>query len=145
MTFGAFKKLVKANTMGELSLPDDDTIVKELLLAAIVTDVAGFVTPLCLLEQDRKKAEMLYSFPNTDEFFIRVPQSPDDDDSVIDLDDELCYAAVYFVAEKFVKDAAELNKKATMQAKADKVLQNYLWRFAEYLESKGICNVDLSR
>lgn len=144
MTFGAFKTLVRANTIGELSLPSDDVIVKELLLAAIVTDIAGFVTPTTLLEQDREKAEMLYSFPNTDKFFIRKPTAPTDDSSEIDLDDELCYAAVYFVSERFVKDAAELNKKEKMKKKADEVLQNYLWRFAEYLESKGICD-DLSR
>ena len=144
MTWGAFKRLVKSETIGELSLPAEEDTLKDILLSVISMDIASFVVPTVLLEQDKDKAEMLYSFPRTDNFFIRRPTMPEDDNDEIDLDDSLCYAAVYFFAEKFVKDAAELNKKARIIDKANKALQNYLWGFSEYLESKGICD-DLSR
>lgn len=144
MKWGAFKRLVKAETIGELSLPAEDDTLKDILLSVIAMDIASFVVPTVLLEQDRDKADMLYPFPRTDNFFIRRPMMPTDDDSEIDLDDSLCYAAVYFFASKFVKDAPELNKKATKVDAGNKALQNYLWGFAEYLESKGICD-DLSR
>lgn len=144
MTFGEFKTLVRGNIIGELALPSDDEVLKSLLDFIIKSDIASTVVPTSLLEQDTSKAEMLYSFPKSDKFYIRKPVQVVDDNSQIDLDEELCVAAVYFMAEKFIKDAPELNKKAEMRQKGFSVLSDYMWAFADYLESKGICD-DLSR
>ena len=43
MTFGVFKQLIKANTLGELTLSDDD-VIKELLNSAIISDIADKTT-----------------------------------------------------------------------------------------------------
>ena len=87
---------------------------------------------------------MLYSYPLTDRFFIRKPDAVTNDDSEIDLDEELCHAAVLFVAAKFVKNGPEMNKKALIRADAKEILNNYMWSFYYYIESKGICD-DFSR
>ena len=144
MTFGQFKNLLKGNTFGELSIPADDGVLKELLMSTIISEIATEVTPTVLLEQDREKAEMLYPFPLTDKFFIRKPVLVVDDSSEIDLDEVLCHAAVLFVATRFVRDEQMVNKKAELRSAAKKILQNYMWNFYYYIQSKGICD-DLSR
>lgn len=143
MKWGEFKNLVKLNTIGELQLPDDEAL-KLALEAVIINDIASFVTPTRLIEQDIEKAEMLFSFPKTKNFFIRKPFAPVDDESEIDLDNELCHTAVFYVSELFLKDSLELNKKAKIRKRGDESLQNYLWNFQSYIENMGICD-DLSR
>ena len=106
MKWGEFKSLVKLNTIGELQLPDDEAL-KLALEAVIINDIASFVTPTRLIEQDIEKAEMLFSFPKTKNFFIRKPFAPADDESEIDLDNELCHTAVFYVSELFLKDSLE--------------------------------------
>jgi len=139
MTFAEFKKLLEVETVGEIKLADDETL-KLLLHSAIVADIAEQALPIRLLETDPQKADAIFGVPLNDSYFVRYPVVPLSDDDEIDLDDDLCVAAVYLVATKFVRNTIELNKKAQLEARAKPIIAAHLWRSYRYLNRDDECD-----
>lgn len=134
MTLKEFMTLLRAETIGELSPPKEPEEIGLLINSVVISHIAEAL-PISLIESDPEKAESLFPVPIDDEYFIRKPKLAVNEDDVIDLDEELCLAAVYLVAAKYVRNSAELNNKKLKEDAAKKIISSYIWRSYEYLES----------
>lgn len=136
MTFGEAKKLISNSAKGEISLPTDDILIM-FFNKAIISEIASTAYPMNLVESDRAKAEMLFALPTNDVFFIRKPKQILNDSSIIDLDEDLCFALCDFVSSYLVKN---LDIKAVLLKQARAACNEYSFRAYEYIEQKTLEN-----
>lgn len=126
MTYRALKYVAKGLLSGDGSLPREDDILKALLGMAY-NHITNKCSVLNLLTLD-KSAEIHRL--GVGKHMIRKPDMPTDDDSELDIDDDLGYVAASLIAS-YVSE----NKVAVNQKRAQEGINDYNAKVTEILES----------
>lgn len=126
MKYGELKNLTTGLLMNDNVLPKDDNVTKSLLGYAfsMISDKAEALHLLTLNKsQDINRLA-------TGEYLLRNPELPENDDSELDIDHELCYAAARYIAAMISKE-----KTAIHQQYGDDIIIKYNGKVYQILES----------
>lgn len=106
MKYGELKALCSALLVGDNKLSSNDADVKALLTLAF-NDIASRAQSLRLMTKSQNK-EILRG--STGEYLTRYPDIPENDDSVLDMDKDLCFAAARFIASYVSKNKPDAHR-----------------------------------
>lgn len=98
MKFSEFKKILETVTAGDKRLPENSALL--LLSNEAVKTVAKLAEPLTLMSNDISDNILTHS-KACSEYFIRKPREISDDESTLDIDEDLNFAVAYQVAFLF--------------------------------------------
>ena len=113
MKYGELKALCSALLVGDNKLSSNDADIKALLTLAF-NDIASRAQSLRLLTKSQNK-EILRG--SVGDYLTRYPDLPENDDSELDMDKDLCFAAARFIASYVSK-----NKPTIHAAEAEKII-----------------------
>ena len=126
MTYRALKYVATGLLTGDNKLPKEEDVLKALLGMAL-NYISNKCTVLNLMTLD--KSGSIYRI-GTGKHMQRRPDMPKDDDSELDIDDDLGYVAASLIAS-YVSEA----KVALHQTRADTAIRDYNAKVTEILES----------
>ena len=106
MKYGELKALCSALLVGDNKLSSNDADIKALLTLAF-NDIANRTQSLRLLTKSQNK-EILRG--SVGDYLTRYPDLPENDDSELDMDKDLCYAAARFIASYVSKNKHDIHK-----------------------------------
>lgn len=106
MKYGELKALCSALLVGDNKLSSNDADVKALLTLAF-NDIANRAQSLRLLTKSQNK-EILRG--SVGDYLTRYPDLPENNDSELDMDKDLCYAAARFIASYVSKNKPDVHK-----------------------------------
>lgn len=126
MIYKELKVLTKGLLSSDFPLPEDNESVKALLGMAY-----SYIVDKCqvLNLQTEDKSAMIQRL-GRGKHMVRVPMLPETDESELDIDHELGYAAASLVAS-YVSE----KKVAIHQSRADDIIRSYNAKVDEFLES----------
>jgi len=131
MTYKQLKDITTGLLVGDNVLPKDDAVIKGLLGYAF-NIIATRAEALHLLTKN-PDLDILRLAPG--DYFTRTPNLPDDEDSELDIDDELVYVAAEIIASILSK-----NNKAQHERAIDRLIIDYNSKVYELLEMMGYTN-----
>ena len=126
MTYRALKYVATGLLTGDNKLPKEEDVLKALLGMAL-NYISNKCTVLNLLTLDKSAHTHRLS---AGKHMQRRPDMPEDDDSELDIDDDLGYVAASLIAS-YVSEA----KVALHQTRADTAIRDYNAKVTEILES----------
>jgi hypothetical protein len=126
MTYRVLKHVTRGLLTGDNALPSENDIILGLLAYAYQL-IANKAEALHLLTTN-KDSEMI-RFGNGD-YYLRVPRLPNDEDELLDIDDELGFAAARYIASFISKDKAAIHV-----ASAEEIIRLYNSKVYEVLET----------
>ena len=94
MTYGDLKYLTKALLIGDNTLTKDNNEVL-VLLSYAYNKIANQADALKLFTAVSEDNQIIRQGPG--KLFVRMPDLPEDDIDVLDIDDELCYVAARYI------------------------------------------------
>ena len=131
MKFSEFKIAVEGATTGDKKLPEDDKLIP--LVNEAMKMVARKSEPLTLITNDIRDDVLVHI--DDENYFIRKPNLIEDDDSELDIDEELHFAVVYQTAMLF----GHRDNKPYYKALMEDVTTDYEW--TRYNTLEGVENV----
>lgn len=139
MTYGAFKTFLKSIMRGDKNLPQKDNTVDDEVLKPLVIqslkDVARETTPLVLLTTNMSE-EFVKQLKNG--LYIRKPKTPTDDNTELEMDEDLVYAVAYFTAYKL---GSESKKKGYKNDGID-AIDKFEWNLDESLRDGKFSSIE---
>ena len=126
MKFSEFKIAVEGATTGDKKLPDNDKLIP--LTNEAMKMVARKSHPLTLITNDIRDDILVHV--DDENYFIRKPKLIEDDESVLDIDEELHFAVVYQTAMLF----GHRDNKAYYKALMSDVQNDFAWTRYQTLE-----------
>lgn len=127
MTYGEVKILTSALLSGDYVVPEENDKVLMLLKYAFLK-IATEADALKLFTVDRSDAILREGKGNT---FIRMPNTPEEDDDQLDIDDELGYPAARFIASFISKEDKKLH-----EFEANELIRAYNSKVDSFLAKK---------
>jgi len=131
MKLSEFKIAVEGATTGDKKLPNDDSLIP--LVNEAMKMVARKTEPLTLITNDIREDILVHI--DGKKYFIRKPNEIVDDESILDIDEELHFAVVYQTAMLF----GHRDNKAYYKNLMDDVMTVYEWTRYNTLEGIEKC------
>lgn len=135
MTYIELKIVTKALLSSDFPLPEDDLSIKALLGMAY-SYIADKCQVLNLQTEDRSANIQRLG---RGKFLVRVPELPETDTELLDIDHELGYAASSLIASYISEKKFNIH-----QGRADDIIRNYNAKVDELIEtwasSEGVLN-----
>lgn len=129
MKYGELKTLVSGLLIGDNRLPKEDDETKALLMLAF-NDIASRAESLHLITLNQNKEILRKSIGK---HLTRYPDMPEDDNSILDIDKDLC-----FVAARFISSYISKNKPVIHFQEGEKMIRTYNGKVNSILESLDI-------
>jgi hypothetical protein len=126
MTYGKLKTLTSALLIGDNIFPKDDNLARALLEYAFST-VANKAEALHLFVKNDN--EEILRFASGD-YKIREPEMPLNDNSELDIDNELCFALARYMAASISKEKVALHTQF-----AEEIVRTYNEKVYQVLQS----------
>jgi len=98
MKFSEFKTIIETVTAGDKLIPENEALL--LLSNEAIRTVAKLAEPLTLMSNDISDNILTHS-KTCSEYFIRKPKEIINDESILDIDEDLNFAVAYQVAFLF--------------------------------------------
>lgn len=125
MTFEEFKIIIEGVRTGDKPVPKDEVLI--VLLNQAIETIARKVEPLTLRSNDIND-EILTHLKEESEYFIRKPEPIKDDESLLDIDENLHFAVAYQTAILFCSKKSEYISLRNME------ITDYDWLIYNTLE-----------
>ena len=135
MTYGELKTLTEVLLIGDTSLPSDDKILA--LVGICQYRIAMEAEALSLITNTLNNDTLRKASPKG--FYVRMPEVPEVEADVIDLDPELTFALANYLAEKLSKQKAPIFK-----ADARQIINDYNSKVQDVLQDIEF-NVDTGK
>jgi hypothetical protein len=135
MTFEQFNKLLSLQMAGDSKACNDKDLVK-LLIDSAFKKVCVECNPIVLVESDLTKDVFKWIDDNT---FIRKWSLPVNDADIVDIDDDLAEAVLFYVCAEIVKNEPDMNRTKFYDSKAKQIITNYWWKLYQF--ENGGCDV----
>lgn len=136
MKFQEFKKILNVLRAGDKQIPNDDEVLIFVTHNALI-EVAQKTEPLVLvtLDNELKIIKVL-----EDGLYIKEPKEIVDDDSIIEIDDDLIKAVAHTVISSFSTNDNLLKHKTYV----NKYINDYNWeRFESFNDEKDLLSMSL--
>ena len=126
MKYKELKVLVSALLVGDNRITSNEAELKSLLMLAF-NDIASRAQSLRLMTK-RMNKEVLRG--SVGDYLTRYPELPENDESVLDMDKDLCFAAARFIASYVSK-----NKPAVHVEEGEKMIRLFNGKVNSMIES----------
>ena len=125
MTFKELKSIVKGLMLGDNVLPNDNDVIKGLLGYAY-NMIGNKAEALHLMTLDRSGDILRLA---SGDYVMRIPELPENDESILDIDHELGYVAARYIASLISKDKGMFH-----QQMGDQLILDYNHKVYQVLE-----------
>jgi|GEM_PF-5859790 len=132
MNFKEFKELIQILRSGNKAIPQSDSVLSSLVEEAI-KDVAKKTNPLILVTSLHQEIKVIKNIEK--DLYIKEPRKIIDDNSLIEIDDELLQAVAHTVISQFSTNDNLLKHKVF----ASKFINDYNWE--RFISFKDSCNL----
>ena len=126
MKYKELKVLVSALLVGDNRITSNEAELKSLLMLAF-NDIASRAQSLRLMTKSMNKEVLRGS---VGDYLTRYPELPENDESVLDMDKDLCFAAARFIASYVSK-----NKPAVHVEEGEKMIRLFNGKVNSMIES----------
>lgn len=126
MKYKELKVLVSALLVGDNKITSNEAELKSLLMLAF-NDIASRAQSLRLMTKSMNKEVLRGS---VGDYLTRYPELPEDDESELDMDKDLCFAAARFIASYVSK-----NKPAVHVEEGEKMIRLFNGKVNSMIES----------
>ena len=126
MKYKELKVLVSALLVGDNKITSNEAELKSLLMLAF-NDIASRAQSLRLMTKSMNKEVLRGS---VGDYLTRYPELPENDESVLDMDKDLCFAAARFMASYVSK-----NKPAVHIQEGEKMIRLFNGKVNSMIES----------
>lgn len=126
MKYKELKVLVSALLVGDNKITSNEAELKSLLMLAF-NDIASRAQSLRLMTKSMNKEVLRGS---VGDYLTRYPELPDNDESELDMDKDLCFAAARFIASYVSK-----NKPAVHVEEGEKMIRLFNGKVNSMIES----------
>lgn len=128
MTYEMLKNLTSGLLVGDNVLPKDAEVLKGLLQYALTT-VATQADSLHLMTLSTTANVLRLA---QGDYLIRMPELPEDNEDMIDIDEELMFAVARYIASYISKDKGGIHVNA-----ADRIIKDYNAKTYEIIQAMG--------
>ncbi len=127
MTYGNLKNLVKALLIGDnvLTKENDEVLV---LLQYAYNEIANEADALKLFTAVAQDKEIIRQGPGS--LYVRMPSLPETDSDILDIDDELCFAAARYICSFVSRE-----KGAIHLSEAQRIIRMYNNKVQTFFEN----------
>ena len=122
MTYDELKNITSGLLVGDVALPQDEDVLRGLVKYALTT-VATQANSMRLMTLDETRPILRLA---RGDYYIRVPDTPEDDVDLVDIDDELVFAVARYIASYISKDKGGIHVNA-----ADRIIKDYNAKVSE--------------
>ena len=116
MTYDELKNITSGLLIGDVALPQDEDVLRGLVKYALTT-VATQANSMRLMTLDETRPILRLA---GGDYYIRVPDTPEDGVDLVDIDDELVFAVARYIASYISKGKGGIHVNA-----ADRIIKDY--------------------